>query len=84
MGIINSRIYPNGYTSRLKRRIFFMGNFIVVLLIVATIINRKIWHKMFAVTYFGVGGIFKELLGCFLMASIEITFIYAIIRYLFG
>lgn len=46
-------------------------------IVIFTIINWRLYHKMFDVTYFGnpFSGMGRELFGCFIVAVIEVTVI---------
>ncbi|MCC8067837.1 MAG: hypothetical protein LIO94_12185 [Clostridiales bacterium] len=59
------------------------GGFLIVM-IVLTLINEVLYHKIFRVTYFGARGILREILGCFIAACIEIVIVAMIINKIFG
>lgn len=61
-----------------------MGNSAIVICMIAlTIVNFFLYHKIFDVVYFDLGkGLLKEIIGSYIVALIEITFITKIGKYL--
>lgn len=61
-----------------------MGNSAIVICMIAlTILNFFLYHKIFDVVYFDLGkGLLKVIIGSYIVALIEITFITKIGKYL--
>ena len=65
-------------------QLLFSG-FGFVLILILTVINLIIYHKIFQVTYFDLGNaLFKEFAGAFLLACLEVSLFSGLLHGLWG